>query len=127
MQKLHCCESLPGTYQYWHAGLESLANAVVDVWKTQLDREAAAGLQLQDAMLLTCIGYWLAVGQGLQEQQDVNSVAYSPWLPDQESAVKVNFHCLCLLLTSSNPLHHMQQAYKPQVVLTTIQKWKLAR
>ena len=98
----------------------------MDVWKTQLDEEVTSRMQLQDAMLLTRIGYWLAAGQGLQEQQDVNSVAYSPWLPDQESAVKASIHWLCVLLTSSNPLHHMQQAYKPQVVLTTIQKWKLA-
>ena len=63
----------------------------MDIWRTQQSRQAADSLQLQlqDVMLLTCISYWLAAQHGHQEQQDVYGTDYSPWLPEQESAIKV--------------------------------------
>lgn len=62
---------------------------MVDIWRAQQSRQAADSLQLQDVMLLTCISYWLAAIHGHQEQQDVYGTDYSPWLPEQESAIKV--------------------------------------
>lgn len=78
--------------QHSFAGSEAVASAVVDIWQAQHSKVATEKLQLQDLMLLTCIGYWLAAGADLQAPQDIHSAMYTPWLPEQEVAIKVQTH-----------------------------------
>lgn len=47
-------------------------------------------------MLLTCIGYWLAAEASTLGPQDVHSKDFTPWLPDEESALKVESETSCM-------------------------------